>query len=104
MKKFCSLLAGGALFALASTAFAGQPLQLTDRQLDGVTAGAAAVAGGIGFAFGDVSAYTVTTTFTNASSVTPKFAFGNATSTSVAASFVLPAVSVSGTTATASVP
>jgi hypothetical protein len=36
-KKFAPLLAGVALFALASAANAGQPL--TDRQMDGVTAG-----------------------------------------------------------------
>ncbi|MBV8456453.1 MAG: hypothetical protein JO122_07535 [Acetobacteraceae bacterium] len=101
MKMFCSLIAGGALLALASTAFAGQPLQLTDRQLDGVTAGGAAIADGFGFAFGDVSADTQTMTLTN---VAPGLALGKAASLTVAAGLWFPAVAASHSDATATAP
>ena len=103
MKMFCSLLAGGALLALASTAFAGQPLQLTDRQLDGVTAGTggAAAATGLGFAFGDVSADTQTWSLTNV--ISSNLALGKAGSTSLGASFLFPAVAASHSEAAAAI-
>lgn len=76
MKKFYSLLAGGALLALASTAFAGQPMQLSDRQMDGVTAGGTAIADAAAGAIGDVTADTLAQTQTNVSTVAPKLAMG----------------------------
>ena len=39
MNKIFSLAAGAALLALAGTAHAGQPLPLSDNQMDRVTAG-----------------------------------------------------------------
>lgn len=63
--KFGSLLAGVALIALASTANAGQPL--TDKQMDGVTAGLGnnlvALANAAAIALGNFDS--ATTTLTN---------------------------------------
>jgi len=62
--KLISLLAGAALIALASAANAAQPL--SDTQMDGVTAGAAATANAAAVALGDFDATTLTQTATNA--------------------------------------
>jgi len=62
--KFCALLAGASLFALASAANAAQPL--SDNQMDGVTAGAAAAATGQALAIGDFLTFTQTVTATDA--------------------------------------
>jgi hypothetical protein len=64
MTKFCSLLVGASLLALASTAHAGQPL--SDNQMDGVTAGAASAANAAALALGDFLTFTATETATNA--------------------------------------
>jgi hypothetical protein len=68
--KFSSALTGAMLVALASTADAGQPLSLSDHQMDGVTAGAAALATVAGQAIGELDAITVgqSTTYTNIAS------------------------------------
>jgi hypothetical protein len=65
--KFFSALTGAMLVALASTADAGQPLALSDHQLDGVTAGAAALATAAGQAIGELDAITIgqAKTYTN---------------------------------------
>jgi len=60
--KLCSLLAGVSLLALASAANAGQPLALSDNQMDGVTAGAAATANAAALALGDFLTFTTTQT------------------------------------------
>jgi hypothetical protein len=64
--KFSSLLAGVALIALASAANAAQPL--TDRQMDGVTAGLGnnlqALANAAAIALGNFSSDTLTITNT----------------------------------------
>jgi hypothetical protein len=62
--KFFSALTGAMLVALASTADAGQPLALSDHQMDGVTAGAAALANVAGQAIGELDAITVAQTMT----------------------------------------
>jgi hypothetical protein len=62
--KFSSALTGAILVALASTADAGQPLALSDHQMDGVTAGAAALATVNGQAIGELDAITVGQTMT----------------------------------------
>ncbi|HUK07063.1 MAG TPA: hypothetical protein VLX09_04265, partial [Stellaceae bacterium] len=64
MMKFYSLLVGASLLALAGTAQAGQPL--SDNQMDGVTAGAAATANAAALALGDFLTFTATQTATNA--------------------------------------
>jgi hypothetical protein len=104
MKKLTSLLAGGALFALASTAFAGQPLQLSDRQMDGVTAGAAAGALAWSAAIGDVTADTISQTSTDLSTITPKYAVGQAASQALAAGLVFEAAAASHAETAASLP
>lgn len=64
--NLCSLLAGASLIALASAASAGQPLALSDTQLDRLTAGAAAAATGQALAIGDFLTLTQTVTATDA--------------------------------------
>jgi hypothetical protein len=62
--KFSSALTGAMLVALASTADAGQPLALSDHQMDGITAGAAALATVAGQAIGELDAITLGQTMT----------------------------------------
>lgn len=73
--KLFSLFAGAALLALAGTANAGQ-LQLSDRQMDGVTAGGTALADAAALALGEAFSDTATQTSTNVSTVTPRIAVG----------------------------
>jgi hypothetical protein len=63
--KLAFLLAGACMIALAGTANAGQQL-LSDKQLDKVSAGAAATANAAALALGDFDATTLTQTATNA--------------------------------------
>ena len=72
--KFAPALTGAMLVALASTANAGQPLTLSDHQMDGVTAGAAALANVAGQAIGELDAITVAQTMTK-TNVTGPFNF-----------------------------
>jgi len=51
--KFCSLLAGASLFALASAANAAQPVALSDTQMDRVTAGFTALSAATVFGLAD---------------------------------------------------
>ena len=76
MNKILSLLAGGALLAFAGTAYAGQPLQLSETQLDRVTAGGVGIANAAALALGDAFADTATQTSTNVQTVTPRIAIG----------------------------
>jgi hypothetical protein len=92
--KFSSALTGAVLVALASTADAGQPLALSDHQMDGVTAGAAALATLAGQAIGELDAITVgqTVTMTN---VTGPFSVALAQAMSTAAAASVQAISSS---------
>jgi len=72
--KLFSFVAGAALLALAGTAYAGGPVPLSDKQMDGVTAGATAIANTAAIAFGEAFADTVTQTSTNSVTVTPRIA------------------------------
>jgi len=74
--KFFSLVASAALLALAGTAYAEQPMQLSDKQMDGVTAGANAMANAAALALGEVFADTITQTSTNTVTVSPRIAVG----------------------------
>jgi hypothetical protein len=69
--KFCCALAGATLFVLASTANAGQPLALSDHQMDGVTAGAAALSLTAAQAIGELDAITVVQSTTRTNIATP---------------------------------
>ena len=88
--KFCSLLAGACLIALASTAHAAGPLALSDNQMDAVTAGAAATANAAALALGDFLTFTTTQTATDAvtsiKGIQVGSAFGGAFSAAAAAS------------------
>lgn len=84
-KKLFSLVTGAALLALASTAQAGQPVPLSDKQMDGVTAGATALADAAALALGEVTAITVTQTSTNTVTVGPRIAVGQSLATALAA-------------------
>ncbi len=88
--KLFSLVAGAALLALAGTAHAGQPLQLSDHQMDGVTAGGAALANSAALALGEIATDTVTQTSTNVVTVSPgRIAVGLAFSQALAAGGIL---------------
>ena len=85
MNKLFSMVAGAALLALAGTAQAGN-LQLSDRQMDGVTAGGAAVANGVSVTLGEVLSDTATQLSTNVSTASfPHIAIAEAASTGTAA-------------------
>jgi hypothetical protein len=85
-KKLFSLIAGGALLALTGTAQAGQPVPLSDNQMDGVTAGApTALANAAALALGEVLANTDTQTSTNVVTVGPRIAVAQSLATALAA-------------------
>jgi hypothetical protein len=66
MKNKLLLLAGALSFALAGAAIAGQPLTLSDAQLDRVVAGAVGSAVGAADALGNLQAQTVTLALSSA--------------------------------------
>lgn len=68
-KQVFSLLAGGALLAFTGTANAGEPLRLTDNQMDGVSAGAVALADAASVTFGEVISNTYSQTSTEAQTI-----------------------------------
>lgn len=83
--RFCALLLGASLLALASAANAGQPL--SDSQMDGVTAGASWTAFGstAGVAVGnfDANTYVAINSYTSQVelvAINEAFAVGNASS------------------------
>jgi hypothetical protein len=87
--KLSSLVAGAALLALAGTAYAGQPLPLSDKQMDGVTAGAASIADAAALALGEIESVTVTHTSTNSVTVTPRIAVAQSFAQALAAGGIL---------------
>lgn len=102
--KLLSLAAGAALVALVGTAQAGQA-QLSDKQMDGVTAGGVGIANAAALALGEALADTVTQTSTNVSTVTPKIAIGQAFSQALAAGgFLFNAAAISHADTAASLP
>jgi hypothetical protein len=84
-KKLLSMAAGAAVLAFAGSAYAGQPLPLSDKQMDGVTAGAIGLANAEALALGEVLADTVTHTSTNTVTVTPRIAIGQSFAQALAA-------------------
>jgi hypothetical protein len=102
--KLLSLVAGGALLAIAGTAHAGQPMQLSAAQMDQVTAGGTGIANAAAVALGDVLADTATQTSTNVSTVSPRIAIGQATSQSLAASMFFQAAAAAHSDTAASLP
>jgi hypothetical protein len=104
--KLFSLVAGAALLALAGTAYAGQPQQLSDRQMDGVTAGGTALADAASVTFGEVLSDTTSQTSTNVSTAGfPHVAVGQAFSQGLAAGgFLFDAAAISHADSAASLP
>jgi hypothetical protein len=101
--KFLSLAAGAALLALAGTAYAEQPL--SNKQMDGVTAGGIALANAASVAFGELLADTISQTSTNVSLVTPKGAVAQAFSQALATGgFLFNAAAISHVDTAASFP
>jgi len=105
--KLCTLLVGASLLALAGTAQAGQPL--TDNQMDGVTAGAAATANAAALALGDFLTFTATQTATNAVTSIGSIgqvgiAFGGALSEAAASSALFQAAVATHADSAASLP
>jgi hypothetical protein len=106
MNKLFSLAAGAALLALSGTAYADQPKQLSDSQMDVVTAGGVGIANGASLALGEVTAVTITQTSTNVVTVNPgKIAIGQAFSQSLASGgFLFQAAAISHADTAASLP
>jgi hypothetical protein len=107
--KFCSLLVGASLLALASTAHAGPLLALSDNQMDGVTAGAAATANAAALALGDFLTFTSTQTSTDAvtsigSIHQTGIAFGGSLSVAAAASALFQAAVATHADSSATLP
>jgi hypothetical protein len=104
--KFLSLVAGASLIALAGVANAGQPLVLSNGQMDVVTAGAAATANAGAFALGDFDAVTLTQTATNAVSGNGLFniAIGQSYSLATAASVLFQAAVAAHSDSAATLP
>ncbi|HUK11308.1 MAG TPA: hypothetical protein VLX09_25805 [Stellaceae bacterium] len=106
MMKFYSLLVGASLLALAGAAHAGQPL--TDNQMDGVTAGAAATANAAALALGDFLTFTATQTATNAvtslDGLQVGIAFGGSLSEAAASSALFQAAVATHADSAASLP
>ena len=104
--KFYSVLVGASLLALAGTAQAGQPL--SDNQMDGVTAGAAATANAAALALGDFLTFTATQTATNAvtsiGGLQVGIAFGGALSEAAATSALFQAAVATHADSAASLP
>ena len=103
MKNKFLLLAGASIFAFASAAIAGQPVQLTDAQMDRVLAGGVASASGLAGALGNLQAQTLTFSLGSADSVNGT-ALAMGLSTASASSLLLPAVATSKSSAIARTP
>ncbi|MGZ8217026.1 hypothetical protein [Methylomagnum sp.] len=68
--KFLKAIATGALLAISGVVAADEPVALNEAQMDGVTAGGAALAETAASAFGLISAATFTATLTDVRIVT----------------------------------
>jgi hypothetical protein len=98
----CSALAGAALLASAGIASAGEPVKLSDAQLDGVTASGAAAAFAASSTLGDLLSETVAQTQTFVDDGV--FAFAQANAQGLAVSVFFGAASSSTSQAAATLP
>jgi hypothetical protein len=103
MKSKLLLLVGASIFALTDAAVAGQPLMLSDAQMDRVVAGAVGSATGLADAVGNLEAQTVTLTLSSADSVHGT-ALAIGLSAASASSLLSPAAASSGSVAVARAP
>jgi hypothetical protein len=97
-----SLVAGAAMLTLAGTAGAGEPVQLSNAEMDGVTAGGFAQAVGQAATVGDLLSETVALTATNVNGNV--FATAQAQAAGLAASVLFGAASAARSTAAATLP
>lgn len=97
-----SALAGVALLALGGHASAGEPIQLSEAQLDDVTAAGVAVAAAGSITVGNLLSETVAETDTFVDDGV--YASAVAASAGLAASVLVPAASVSASVAAAALP
>ena len=103
MKYKLGLLAGASALALASATTWGQPLVLSDAQMDRVAAGAVGSATGLADALGNLQAQTVTLALSSADSGHGT-ALATGLSAASAASFLSPAAASARSAATARAP
>lgn len=104
MKKIAMSVAAGGLLAFASVAQAGEPVQLSDVQLDQVSAGATALSTATGAAGGNFSSFTEVLTDASADSVL-QISLASADSLSIAQSALSGfALAVSASQASATLP
>jgi len=103
MKNKVLLLASAWSFALSSTAIAGQPVALSDAQMDRVVAGAVASATGLADALGNLEAQTLTFTLSSADAIHGT-ALSTGLSSASASSLLVPAVASSKSSAIARAP
>lgn len=96
-------LAAAWMFALVSPATAGQPLTLSDAQMDRVTAGAVGSATSLADAWGNLEAQTLTFTLGSVDSGTGS-ALATGLSTASASSLLSPAAASSKSSAIARAP
>ena len=98
----CSALAGVALLALGGQASAGEPIQLSESQLDDVTAAGIALAAAGSITVGNLLSETAAETDTLV--IDGVYAAAVAASAGLAASVLVPAVSGSASVAAAALP
>jgi hypothetical protein len=103
MKNKLLLLVGASVLALVSGATCGQPLMLSDAQMDCVAAGAVGSATGLAVALGNLEAQTVTLALSSADSGHGT-ALATGLSAASAASLLSPAAATSRAAATARAP
>jgi hypothetical protein len=103
MKTKFLLLAGPWTVLLASAAIAGQPLSLSDAQMDRVVAGTVASATGLADALGNLEAQTLTFTLSSVD-VVHGTALATGLSSASASSLLVPAVASSKSSAIARAP
>ncbi len=81
MKKTLYAVAASALFSIAGLAGAAEPLQLSENQMDNVSAGWTSVASGSSWALLGSSVSTSGTSATQVSVLPPLFAYGRTEAT-----------------------
>jgi hypothetical protein len=77
LMKFLPVAAAAAALTLATAASAATPAQLSDSEMDGITAGAFGIANAASLTFGEVISDTLTHTSTNVNVSGPRWAGPN---------------------------
>jgi hypothetical protein len=103
MKNKFRLLFGASMFAFPIAATAGQPVVLSDAQMDRVVAGAVASAAGLADALGNLEAQTLTFTLSSADAIHGT-ALALGLSSASASSLLVPAAASSKSAAIARAP